>query len=126
MRSLAFSPDGKHLAATGREGHLTIWDLKTGKASEPFATDGLADGPLAFSPDGRTIATRGGDCCASLLGPDRRSRTAWRLPKGTSVPSRPSFSFDQGKGLISGSDDHTVRIWDLSRDPAGRAGSEPS
>jgi WD40 repeat protein len=62
VRALSFSPDGKLLAATGQQGHLTLWDLETGQASEPFPTEGLADGPLAFSPDGRTIATRGGDC----------------------------------------------------------------
>ena len=91
VHSLAFSPDGKHLAATGGEGHLTIWNLEAGAANEPLATDGLADGPLAFSPDGRTIATRGGDC-ASTSGTGLPARTAWRFPKRTSGPSRPSSS----------------------------------
>jgi WD40 repeat protein len=120
--ALAYSPDGKHLAATGREGHLTIWDLETGEASEPFATDGLADGRLAFSPDGRTIATRGGACVLHF----------WDLPTATDRLATPEahlgtvqalLFLDNGKALVSGSDDHTVRIWDLPGD-AARAGRQ--
>jgi len=115
--SLAFSPDGKHLAATGREGHLTIWDLETGEASEPFATDDLADGPLAFSPDGRTIATRGGDCVLHFW--DRTTAMDRLATSEAHLGTVQALLFlDKGKALISGSDDHTVRIWDLSGDPA--------
>ena len=116
IHSLAFSPDGKNLAATGREGHLTIWDLETGEASEPFATDDLADGPLAFSPDGRTIATRGGD---SVLHYWDRTTAMDRLatPEAHLGTVQALLFLDKGKALISGSDDHTVRIWDLSGDP---------
>ena len=117
IHSLAFSPDGKHLAATGQEGHLTIWDLETGEASEPFATDGLADGPLAFSPDGRTIATRGGDCVLHFW--DRTTGTdRLATPEAHLGTVQALLFLDKGKALISGSDDHTVRIWDLSGDPA--------
>ena len=116
-QSLAFSPDGKHLAATGREGHLMIWDLETGEASEPLATDGLADGPLAFSPDGRTIATRGGDCALHFW--DRTTGTdRLATPEAHLGTVQALLFLDKGKALISGSDDHTVRIWDLSGDPA--------
>jgi WD40 repeat protein len=117
IHSLAFSPDGKHLAATGREGHLSIWDLETGEASEPFATDDLADGPLAFSPDGRTIATRGGDCVLHFW--DRTNGTdRLATPEAHLGTVQALLFLDKGKALVSGSDDHTVRIWDLSGDPA--------
>jgi WD40 repeat protein len=117
IHSLAFSPDGKHLAATGREGHLSIWNPETGEASEPFATDDLADGPLAFSPDGRTIATCGGDCVLHFW--DRTTGTdRLATPEAHLGTVQALLFLDKGKALISGSDDHTVRIWDLSDDPA--------
>jgi WD40 repeat protein len=61
--SCAFSPDGKTLAAGGREKGddekvtLKLWDVATGKAkASPRADDVNA---VAFSPDGKTLASAG-------------------------------------------------------------------
>ena len=50
--SLAFSPNGKTLAAGSGDGRVRMWDVATGK--EAAALAGV--GPLAFSPDGKTLA----------------------------------------------------------------------
>ena len=114
---LCFSPDGKVLAATGQQGHLSLWDLETGKEGEPFPTEGLADGPLAFSPDGRTIATRGGDSALHFW--DRTTGTDRLATPEAHLGAVQALRFlDGGQTLISGSDDKTVRIWDLSADAA--------
>src|SRR5215467_13563181 len=54
--SLAFSPDGRTLAALDAKGAIRLWDIANRKeratlrdAKEPFLR-------LAFSPDGKTIA----------------------------------------------------------------------
>lgn len=59
--SVAFSPDGGHLAAGGRAGRTYLWDVVAGKAgSAPVA--GLQDPGgknvygVAFSPDGSLLA----------------------------------------------------------------------
>src|SRR5262249_46819271 len=51
--AVAFSPDGKFLAGSGRG---TLWEIATGKA-QPFPADQPFEmASLAFSPDGATLA----------------------------------------------------------------------
>src|SRR5262249_39069161 len=52
--SVAFSPDGKTLAA-GTSGGLKLWDVTSGK--QVAARKGPPGWSVAFSPDGKTLAT---------------------------------------------------------------------
>ena len=63
VRSVAFSPDGKKLAASTDTG-IDVWDVDSGRVVGHPAYNGYAYS-VAFSPDGRTIAAR--------LEPTRRS-----------------------------------------------------
>ncbi len=62
VRSLAFSPDGKRVAAACDNGFVLVRDAETGKG---IMTPGRRqDGPLtavAFSPDGKLLAAGGAD-----------------------------------------------------------------
>ncbi len=73
--SVAFSPDGKHLAAANMMGEVRVWDLASGKLAAEFKTPdftswGIIKSPhylggiygLSFSPDGASIL-----CCG--MGP---------------------------------------------------------
>jgi WD40 repeat protein len=53
---LIFSPDGRFLLSTTREGNLKLWDLAPGaERQEPQSVEASAS-TLAFLPDGRTLA----------------------------------------------------------------------
>ncbi len=58
---LAFSRDGKRLAAGNREGTITIWDLRFPQSRLSWQANPGAVYALAFSPDDRTLASVGED-----------------------------------------------------------------
>ena len=53
--SVAFSPDGRTLAAGDSGGHVGLWDTGSGRRSATLA-EGSPVFSVAFSPDGRTLA----------------------------------------------------------------------
>ena len=128
---VAFSPDGKVLAASGRtaqEGATKVrfWEVATGKALSPqtAAMNGVDRGetphwtaydtPLVvFSPDGRLLATRhprkGIPVWEALTGRER-----FRLDGHEGSTWCVAFAPD-GRTLASAGRDGTVRLWDVEK-----------
>jgi dipeptidyl aminopeptidase/acylaminoacyl peptidase len=128
-QALAFSPDGRTLAAwqSGRVPALVLWDIATGKVRSRFKEERFPGrGSLVFSADGKTLASFGPDRAIRLwevaTGQERHRLEGHRGPV-----SSVAFAPD-GRRLASGGVDTTVLIWELvRRDKAtARGGARPS
>jgi WD40 repeat protein len=122
--ALAFvapAPDGKTAAVVTARGQLVAFDLTTGKVGKTYdAVKGGAVVAPVFSPDGKSLAVAG----QVGFGADPTSPVRvidWATgetkhtfaSKGGSIAAL-AFSPD-GKWLVSGCDDTTATVWDLSK-----------
>jgi RNA polymerase sigma factor (sigma-70 family) len=122
---VAFCPDGRTLAAAG-ENYVQLWDLSSRRVvrqleQAPPELRRLAHWPgrrMAFSADGTILAAAGVHNTIRL----------WEVPTGRELPtlsghwgSIVSLDFaPDGKTLVSGSDDTTALVWDISAVAGGR------
>src|SRR5262245_41046532 len=59
IETIAYSPDGRWLAAGNTDGKVRLFDVWTGRARKTFEHKGVAVASLSFSPDGRWLASGG-------------------------------------------------------------------
>lgn len=119
VASLAFSPDGRALAAGYQHDHLALWDTHRGteirvltgqKLHLPEQGYGVLS--VCFSADGRQLTGGGTDNIVRV----------WDVQTGRQASEEKghndvvtSVAFDsKGKRLISGGADNTVRLWDAA------------
>ncbi|WP_436949845.1 nSTAND1 domain-containing NTPase [Streptomyces sp. SudanB52_2052] len=121
--ALAFSPDGKYLAAGEESGQVTVWD---GDAEKPLGI--LPASPeregkprhvsaLVFSPDGRTLAAAGHDGTLRLWDTDSSRPIGSALPTpGTALLD---LAFSPDNKTLSGAGEHVLlQTYDIT---TGRA-----
>jgi WD40 repeat protein len=75
----ALSPDGKLVAALGRDNHILVWEVATGKEVRRLHGHTKAVTCLAFSPDGGTLVSGSADTTV-LLWPLDAGRQDGRRP----------------------------------------------
>ena len=110
--SLAFSPDGKHVASASKDKFVKVWDAGTGEEVQSLKGHDSDVLRVAYSPDGKRIASAGGD--GTLRVWNAADGTCERTLKvhGNWVAGV-AFSAD-GKWIATASADKTAAVWDAA------------
>lgn len=116
VRNVAFSRDGKLLAAAGgvcaKRGEVKIWNVEKREVSTTIAGHDDCIYGLAFSPDGSLLATSSYDKMIKLW--DAASGQEVRTLKDH-IDAVYTIAFTpDGKRLVSGSADRGVKVWDVA------------
>ncbi|HKQ53487.1 MAG TPA: TIR domain-containing protein [Pyrinomonadaceae bacterium] len=109
IQDIAWSPDGKLIAAAYGDGRIRLWEAHSGTLL--WTIKGHKDNvySVAWSPDGRTLASASADSAVRLW-EAHSGKLLQRLQGHATIVSSVAWSPD-GQTLASASFDNSVRTW---------------
>ena len=114
VRALAWSPDGRVLAAGGEDNMVRLWDMQTGREVGVWSGHSDVISALAWSPDGRTLASGSFDNTVRVWQVEAKN---WTRAAKVRVFAGDGFDFDalawskNGSVLAGGSGDGRIWMW---------------
>ncbi len=110
LSTVAFSPDGRFVAAAGADTSVRVWDLQTRSEVRDLrgSTDWVTS--VAFSPDGRFLASVSAEKDNAVRVfelPSLEASTGGHLRAVNAVAVSPN-----GKLIATASADETIKLWD--------------
>jgi eukaryotic-like serine/threonine-protein kinase len=122
IESIAWSPDAKRIAASGKDTQISIFDSTKGKLLRVL--DSKSAGTIwavCWSPDSTRLAAACGDCVVRVWDVDSDHV---QLLNGHTAPPI-SLEWDSsGERIVSSGLDRSVRVWDIeAADKTGTIGS---
>ncbi|MBD2560947.1 ribosome assembly protein 4 [Nostoc linckia FACHB-391] len=110
--SVAYSPDGQHLASASDDKTIKIWDVSSGQLLKTLTGHSSVVFSVAYSPNGQHLASASWDNTIKIW--DVSSGQLLKTLTGHSSPPWSIAYSPNGQQLASASDDKTIKIWDVS------------
>ena len=123
--SLCYSPDGRAIASTSRDGSLRLWEAKTGRQIRRFEAGGVLNA-VVFSPDGKRLAAGGGTragspdaACPVRIWDVASGKELRRFPRARGYVQSLAFSPDGAslavaEGGMKTDSEGVLHLWDVS------------
>ena len=114
-RSIAFSPDGMHVASGSEDKTICIWNVESRKlAVGPLAGHKQRVLEVAYSQNGKRLVSGSYDKTVRVWNSETGELLSTLIEKSYSLWSV-ACSLD-GSRIVSRSDDKTIRVWDVESD----------
>lgn len=132
INSVSFSPDGRYLASGSSDNTIKLWDVSNGQELQTFEGHSQPVNSISYSPDGRYLASGSRDGTVKLWDVSNGHELQTLGKQSENVGSL-IYSFDggykvtgyseyinsisfspDGRYLASGSNNKTIKLWDVS------------
>ena len=111
---IAFSPDGKRIAASSASGILQLWAVPSGRrAAPPLRVSATRATSIAFFPDGQRLVVGTSEGTAVPVDAETGTRDGAPFRVTTNGETYALAISPDGRTLAAGAEDGAIVIWDL-------------